>query len=238
MAARRKKQKAEKSNSQAGPASPFFGMRYPLMVAAVAAPLFAIYFYPYAEGGVMSAAVQSYLAAYAKTVGIVVSKLDPGAAVDWTTIHGPLFSMRIVRTCDAMEVNILLVAALAAFPMPLWRRFVAILVSMFLVVLMNVGRLCMLYHVGAHAPSWFERTHQTLAPLFMVAGALAVFLVATHQTQRGSSGNPVREVAVTGRAGTAVCVAKPWLSMPGGRGVQDSLSGPWSAIKASSIRNH
>jgi exosortase/archaeosortase len=110
-------------------ASPFFGFRYPLTVAAIAAPLFVFYCYPYADNGVMAAGIHCYLSIYAKMVGTVLSALDPSVVVNGNDVAGRMFSVRIVQTCDAMEVNILLAAALAGFPMPLGRRFVTVLAA-------------------------------------------------------------------------------------------------------------
>lgn len=173
--------------------SPLFAWRYLSVAAAIAGILFTAYFYPYPEGGAVATTVRSYLAAYARMVGAIVALFDPRIAVAGATIQGPLFSMQIVRTCDAMEVNILLVAALAAFPMPIWRRVVSVPLSVVLLVLANILRLCVLYWLGAHEPAWFDRAHQTLAPLGMVAGALAIFLIAT----RGQHGSSWRHAVAT-----------------------------------------
>jgi exosortase/archaeosortase family protein len=159
--------------------SPWFDLRYLLVAAAVATPLLALYFYPHADGGAVMAGIRSYLAAYAKAVGALVSWFDPAITVADATIRGPRFSMQIVKTCDAMEVNILLVAALVAFPMPFVRKLLVVLGSLASIASLNAGRLCLLYWAGVHAPASFDRVHQTLAPLFMVAAAVAIFLVGT-----------------------------------------------------------
>jgi len=96
------------------PLSPLLGFRYPLLAAAIAALLFGIYSYPYADNGTMAAATQRYLSGYAHMVGAVLSLLDPHVVVRANRIDGWAFSMSIVKTCDAMEVNILLASALAA----------------------------------------------------------------------------------------------------------------------------
>jgi exosortase/archaeosortase family protein len=153
-------------------------------VGAIAAPLFLLYSYPYAEDGFMTAGIQRYLSGYARMVGAVISLLGPQIAVSGNLIHGRMFSMRIVQTCDAMEVNILLAAAIAGFPMPLGRRVATVLLSVVSLLSINVFRLCVLYWLGARAPSWFSRTHETLAPLFLVASALVIFLLATRRRVR------------------------------------------------------
>ena len=169
------------------PLSPLLGFRYPMLVAAIAALLFGIYSYPYADDGTMAAATQRYLSWYAEMVGAVLSLLDPQVAVSDNRIDGRSFSMSIVKTCDAMEVNILLASAIAAFPLPLLRRFVMVVASLVALVAANVLRLSVLYWLGRHAPAWFDRVHQTLAPLFMVACALAIFVIATARKDRGST---------------------------------------------------
>jgi hypothetical protein len=69
-----------------------------LIVAAIAAPLFVVYCYPYAENSAMAAGIQTYLSTYAKIVGTVISALDPYVVVSGSRIDGRFFSMRIVQT--------------------------------------------------------------------------------------------------------------------------------------------
>lgn len=169
------------------PPSPLLGFRYPVLAAAIAALLFGIYSYPYADNGTMAAATQRYLSGYAQMVGAVLSLLDPQVVVSANRIVGRSFCMSIVKTCDAMEVNILLASALAALPSPFLRRFVTVGASLVALVAINILRLSVLYWLGRHAPAWFDRVHQTLAPLFMVACALAIFVIATARKDRGST---------------------------------------------------
>ncbi|MGC9985478.1 MAG: archaeosortase/exosortase family protein [Polyangia bacterium] len=178
---RTKKSLVELSTRVSRSATPPLGLRYALMVAAIAVPLFAIYFYPYARTGAMAAGIHSYLSLYAKMVGAAISLFEPRVAVLGDTIAGQNFSIQIVKTCDAIEVNILLVAALAALPISLGRRLAAVLASVVLLVLVNVMRICVLYWLGVHAPTWFHRAHQTLAPLCMVVCGTVIFLIAISQ---------------------------------------------------------
>jgi len=66
------------------------------------------------------------------------------------------------------------------------RRLVAIVLAVLSLILANVLRLCLLFWLGAHAPSWFNRTHETLAPLLMVICALVIFLIAIPRTEQES----------------------------------------------------
>jgi|GEM_PF-1637605 exosortase/archaeosortase family protein len=188
---RTKKSLVELSTGASRSATPPLGLRYALMVAAIATPLLAIYFYPYPRAGAMAAGIHSYLSLYAKMVGAAISLFEPRVAVLGDTIAGPNFSVQIVKTCDAMDVTILLVAALAALPLSFGRRLGAVLASVVLLVLVNVIRICVLYWLGAHAPTWFHRAHQTLAPLCMVACGTVIFLIAISQAVPRSSPDEV-----------------------------------------------
>jgi len=77
--------------------------------------------------------------------------------------------MRIVQTCDAMEVNILLAAALAGFPMPLGRRAASVLVSVLSLTLVNVIACACSYWLGSNAPAWFNRTTTRLWRMTLTA---------------------------------------------------------------------
>jgi exosortase/archaeosortase family protein len=160
------------------------GARFTLVAASVAAVLLGIYFHPYPEGGGAERVLRAYLAGYAKLAGAFLSVFEPGIVVDATTIRGPLFSMQFVRTCDAMEITILLGAALVAYPMAWRRRLAALVGAAVVMVALNLGRLCLLFALGVHAPAWFEPIHRILAPLVLVAGALGLFVIATRPRAR------------------------------------------------------
>ena len=156
----------------------FSRFRYPLTVFLIAAPLFAVYTYPYSKQGVMDKGMRWYLSGYARVVGAVLSLFDHEVLVADNKIIGRAFAMRIVKTCDAMEVVILLVAALIALSMPWARRVGAVIAAVATMLALNILRLCILYWVGSHSQSWFDRIHQTLAPLFLVGSALALFFLS------------------------------------------------------------
>lgn len=155
------------------------GLRYALTGGTLAALLFVAYFYPHPEGSTIERMLRAYLAGYAEMVGAILAALEPSVRVQGATIVGPRFSMTIVRTCDAMEVNILLLAAVATFPMPLVRRFFAASASLLVLIVVNVLRLCSLYWLGSYAPACFERAHQVFAPLLLVGSAIVIFVLAT-----------------------------------------------------------
>jgi exosortase/archaeosortase family protein len=152
-------------------------LSFPVTFALLAGAGFAAYFFPYEQVGVRTEGFfATYLSGYARATGVVLRVLDPGVAVDGSTITGR-FSMQIVRSCDAMEANILFLAAALAFPAPPGRKLAAAVAGLAVLVACNVARLCCLYFVGVYAPAHFDFAHYEAWPLLMVAFATLDFLV-------------------------------------------------------------
>jgi exosortase/archaeosortase family protein len=152
----------------------------------VAAALFALYAFPYAETGISERWFHAYLRGYARLAGAVIWLFDRQVTVADSVISGR-YALTVVKTCDAMEANLLLIAAIIAWPLPAsrplrqiwWRKPAAILVGVAALVAVNVARICSLYFIGVHAPSAFELVHVELWPLLLIAIALAEFVLCT-----------------------------------------------------------
>jgi exosortase/archaeosortase family protein len=143
------------------------------------------YFFPYDLLGIHAdGTFVVYLSAYARLTGLVLHLLDPAVSVVDSTINGR-FAMQIVRSCDAMEANILFVAAVLAFPGPWARKAVALPAGLAALVATNVARLCCLYFVGVYAPARFDFAHYELWPLAMVAFATVDFLLCARWMAAG-----------------------------------------------------
>jgi len=149
-----------------------------LRFVAVTALLLLLYAYPYPEGGFVSSCFERYLAGYARAAGALLKPFDPSVHVAANMIAGR-FPLAIVRDCDAMEVNILFVSAVTAFPAPLWRRLAGAAVGLLLLIGANLSRIVSLYFIGVSAPDSFEFAHREVWPLVLIATALALFLVWT-----------------------------------------------------------
>ena len=163
------------SDSKKKPRSPSVG--FLLRFGLIAAGLFGLYCFPYAENGFSEGWFHHYLNGYAELVGFLLSKLDPTVAVHGNVLSGR-FSMSIIKTCDAMEINILTVSAIAAFPGPWKRKLVAVPVALAVLVSVNIARLISLYFVGVYRPNAFEFLHFELFPLVMVAVSVLLLLGA------------------------------------------------------------
>jgi exosortase H (IPTLxxWG-CTERM-specific) len=146
-----------------------------LRFAGIAGLLCALYAFPYgAESGVREW-FESYLAAYASAAGTVLHAFDPAVRVSGADIAGR-FSLRIVKDCDAMDVNILFAAAVLSFPASWSRRALGLSIGVAAILVANISRICALYFIGVSVPGAFEFAHRDLFPLLLVLLATAVFL--------------------------------------------------------------
>jgi exosortase/archaeosortase family protein len=160
--------------------------RFVVVFALLAGTGLALYFFPYEQVGLRSEGFfDAYLSCYARVTGTVLRAVDPAVGVTGSTITGR-FAMRIVRSCDAMEANILFVSAALAFPAAALRKAQAVVVGLAALVGCNVARLCCLYFVGVYAPARFDFAHYEAWPLAMVAFATVdFFLCARWMTAEG-----------------------------------------------------
>jgi exosortase/archaeosortase family protein len=159
-------------------------VRFVLAFALVAGCLLGLYYFPYAEGGTAKKWLDAYLHGYAASAGMVLSWLEPHIEVTGQTIVGR-YSLRIVRTCDAMDVTILLLAAVLSWPSPWRRRLVAAAIGIGALFVVNIVRICSLYYVGIYFPSSFELAHLEIWPAVILLVALGIFLGLIGWERRG-----------------------------------------------------
>jgi exosortase/archaeosortase family protein len=115
---------------------------------------------------------------------------DPRVVVQGNVVTGR-YALSIVKTCDAMEANLLFLAAVLAFPAapaPVKRRWprklLAALAGIAAISALNVARICSLYAVGIYYPSAFELFHIEVWPLLLIGAAAALFAVAARWLSR------------------------------------------------------
>ncbi len=151
-------------------------LRFSVVFALIGGVLLTVYSFPYAEHGMREDLFTWYLGAYARLSGWVIHLFDPSAHVAGRDVVGRA-SLTIAKYCDAMDVNLLLVAAMLACPSPWTRRLVGIVAGVMLLSVINVARIVALYQISIHAPAAFEFVHAEVFPLVMVVLAVGVFVV-------------------------------------------------------------
>ncbi|HZU81334.1 MAG TPA: archaeosortase/exosortase family protein [Polyangiaceae bacterium] len=151
-------------------------LRFALAFGLVAATLFFVYSYPYADGSRAKQLSDAYLCAYARMAGWALSLFEHHVVVTGQNIVGR-YSLRIVRGCDAVDAQILLLSAVVASHVHTWRwRVVGALAGTALIAIANVARICSLYYVGLFFPGSFDFCHHELWPLLLVALAAGAFV--------------------------------------------------------------
>jgi exosortase/archaeosortase family protein len=151
-------------------------LRFAATFAVVAGAALAIYSFPYAEHGVREDWFTRYLAAYARVAGWVLRLTHANVQVAGTEVVGNI-SLTVAKNCDAMDVNILFVAAIVAFPVGWRRRAIGIGLGVAGLAIANIVRIVSLYYIGVRWPSRFEVVHAELWPFAMVALAVSAFLL-------------------------------------------------------------
>jgi exosortase/archaeosortase family protein len=165
-------------------------LRFAVTFAALAGLMFAAYAFPYAEHGVSERVLHDYLSGYARVAGGILSIFDPRVVVHGNVVSGRT-ALSIVKTCDAMEANLLFLAAVLAFPAApaaarrRWpRKLLAALAGIVAISALNVVRICSLYAVGVYFPSAFELLHVEVWPLLLIVAAAAIFVAAARFLSR------------------------------------------------------
>jgi exosortase/archaeosortase family protein len=163
--------------------------RFAVAFLTVAATLLAIYYFPHAADGAIARALAAFLHGYTAVAGAILRIFDRGLVVAGDSISGR-YSLRLVKTCDAMDVTILLVSAVLAWPGRWRRRVAAAAMGIAFVFVINVVRICSLYFVGLHLPQHFELIHLELWPLLILLAVVAAFLFLVRWMGRPDAGRP------------------------------------------------
>lgn len=145
--------------------------------------LYVVYYYPYSEASPPGRAIQLYLCALAELVASFLKTLGESVHVQGSSLEAR-FPLQIVKSCSALDAQALYVAALLAFPAKPRLKLVGIAAGVAGLTALNVLRIVALYYVGLTAGSAFERVHEELMPLLLVACACLGFLLWTRWAQR------------------------------------------------------
>jgi exosortase/archaeosortase family protein len=159
-------------------------LRFAAIFALVGGGLLTLYSFPYAQNGVREDWFHGYLRAYARLAGLVLRLFDPAVHVVGTDIVGRT-SLTVAKNCDAMDVSLLYVGAVVAFPARWSRRLAGIAAGVAALTIVNVLRIASLYFVVLRWPSAFDAVHAEVWPLAIVALAATAFLVWSRWAQAG-----------------------------------------------------
>lgn len=158
--------------------------RFVVRFAAFALAGFVAYGFPYAPESAVSGWFESYLRTYAEVVAVVLSLFESNVVVHGTTLIGRT-TIQVVRSCDAMDANVLLGSAILASEGARARKLFMLVLALLFVASLNVTRIVSLYFALVHYPSCFDALHLEVWPLILLSGAGAAFLVSLRSLRGG-----------------------------------------------------
>jgi exosortase/archaeosortase family protein len=164
-------------------------IRFGITFALLSAVLLGFYYFPYSERGSIRPWLDGFLHHYAASAGFVLRWFEPHIHVTGQDIVGR-YSLHIVKTCDAMDVTILLTSAIVAWPSPWKRRVVGAALGIALLFVLNVLRICSLYWIGIAFPSFFEVAHLDVWPALILLVTIGFFGAVAFWGRRFTSESP------------------------------------------------
>ena len=87
------------------------------------------------------------------------------ARLDGRVISSPGSKLRITRGCEGIEMFLLLVAAIVAFPAGWKQRAQGLLLGSILAYALSIGRLAALHYILSYSPKAWEALHGLVLPL-------------------------------------------------------------------------
>ncbi|MFT3927727.1 MAG: archaeosortase/exosortase family protein [Myxococcales bacterium] len=163
------------SSTQSGPRVPT-GLGYALRAAACMTGLMVLYYFPYDPSGSVGRSLQEYLTLQARLSGWLIGIFDPSVRVEGTSIDGA-YSLLIVKTCSALDLQALYAGAVLTFPARARFKALGLALGLAALNLLNLTRVALLYLVGAHSPARFDEVHEEWMPLLLVACTCGLFML-------------------------------------------------------------
>jgi exosortase/archaeosortase family protein len=164
-------------------------VRFAVTFGLLSAVLLGFYYFPYSDESPVKPWLDGFLHQYAVSAGLVLRVFEPQIRVIDQNIVGR-YSLHIVKTCDAMDVTILLTSAIIAWPGSWKRRAVGAAAAVLLLYVLNVLRICSLYWIGIAFPSFFEAAHVDLWPALILLVSVGFFFVVTSWGPKISTESP------------------------------------------------
>ncbi|MCK4343609.1 MAG: archaeosortase/exosortase family protein [Phycisphaerae bacterium] len=152
-------------------------LRFVLIFGVLMGLFYAVFYRALTPDSAGAGALTWQLDAYAWAAGAVLELFGEEITVTGQVIRSPVFSLRIVRGCDAMEVTALFVCAALALPVPAWRRLAGAAGGILALAIINLVRIVSLYYVGVHCShDTFDTMHFGVWQALIVVSAILLWV--------------------------------------------------------------
>ena len=117
---------------------------------------------------------------------LLVRLLGGHAAAQSDILRNPAsgFSIRVLDTCNASNVTVLLWAAILAFPAPWAAKGKGLAGGTVAIHILNLLRIVSLFYLGQVSEKWFEIAHLYVWESLIVLFTLVIFWLWVQQTYR------------------------------------------------------
>jgi exosortase H (IPTLxxWG-CTERM-specific) len=128
---------------------------------------------------VQSAIILPWTSLLADASGWLMSAFDPNIATTGKIVRSTLngFAVSIEPGCNGVEAMLVLLAAIIAFPAPLFYKLKGLLWGFFAIQGMNLLRIISLFYLGQWSQELFDWAHLYIWQALIMLDALVVFLV-------------------------------------------------------------
>lgn len=122
------------------------------------------------------ALVQPFTSAVAEVSGAAGRLVGLETRHVGTSLVSPRFAVDIRNGCNGLETWFLFAAAVLAFPASWRQKSTGLAIGLLAIQLVNVARIVVLFALGVHAPSLFQKTHAVIAPTVVIVVGVGLFL--------------------------------------------------------------
>ena len=137
----------------------------------------AAYYAPPWESESLESFFKAYRGFYAAVSAEVLGLLGTQATARDQLIISSEMSLKIVRSCEAMEATALLICAVVAAPVSIRRKLAGIVAGVLVLAVVNVVRIVSLFFIGVHFPSAFEMMHMEVWQAVFVVLSISLWVV-------------------------------------------------------------
>jgi len=120
--------------------------------------------------------IAPYQALIATVTGKTLNLLGERVTVRGNEVRSDRFAVQITGGCDGIELNLLLLAAILAFPAPFRKKLRGVALGVACLVVANYLRVVCLWFIGVHWPGGFDAAHFSVWPLLLICCAMGLFL--------------------------------------------------------------
>jgi len=155
-------------NMLATPAGRFI-LRYAIILA--------VGFFVLALRPVNDHVVNPYTTFVAHEAKVALNLFGEKATVRQQVLSSPRFSVVIYNGCNGLEAILIFASGVLAFPAPLGRKVIGLVLGFLAIQVANILRVVSLFYIGVFKPAWFSAAHVFVWQSIIIVLGVVLWLV-------------------------------------------------------------